>query len=66
MNESPRDLASREAARSILAHTTPADFDGHTEFERMTPAQRLEWLDLAVQFIQDAKGRQPLSTPGQH
>jgi hypothetical protein len=66
MNDSPRDLAAREAARSILARTTPADFDGHTEFARMTPAQRLEWLDLAVQFIQDAKGRQSLSTPDQH
>lgn len=30
---------------------TPADFDGHTEFHRLTPAQRLAWLSAAVQFF---------------
>jgi len=27
-----------------LAQCTPEDFDGHTEFHRLTPEQRLEWL----------------------
>lgn len=31
----------------ILNKTTSTDFDGHTEFSRMTPDQRLSWLDEA-------------------
>ncbi|MBK9991243.1 MAG: hypothetical protein IPP19_11050 [Verrucomicrobia bacterium] len=37
--------------RAIIAQTSPEDYDGHTEFSRMTPAQRLAWLDQAVLFI---------------
>lgn len=63
MSDANYNLPPRETVRAILAQTTPEDYDGHTEFARLTPAQRLEWLDLAVQFVQDAKNRQPLSTP---
>lgn len=31
----------------ILEKATAADFDGHTEFSKMTPDQRLSWLDEA-------------------
>jgi hypothetical protein len=31
----------------ILKQTSPEDFDGHTEFARMTPDQRLTWLEEA-------------------
>jgi hypothetical protein len=36
---------------AIIEASTPADYDGHTAFAQMTPAQRLEWLDSAVAFI---------------
>jgi hypothetical protein len=31
----------------ILEMATSVDFDGHTEFSRMTPDERLSWLDEA-------------------
>lgn len=31
------------------------DFNGHTEFHRMSAQQRLVWLDGAVAFIREAK-----------
>ena len=38
-----------------LRELGPDDFNGHTEFHRMTAQQRLAWLDDAVAFIRDAK-----------
>jgi hypothetical protein len=50
----------------ILKNSTPEDFDGHTEFRRLTPEQRLAWLDQAVAFIQTAKhARNPPPTATQ-
>lgn len=37
-----------------LRQSRPSDYDGHTAFERMTPAARLEWLEAAVQFVSEA------------
>ena len=36
---------------SVIAESSQADYDGHTEFAHMTPSQRLAWLDQAVLFI---------------
>lgn len=36
-----------EHVRQVIEKTSPSDFDGHTEFSRMTPDQRLSWLDEA-------------------
>ncbi|MBC8043668.1 MAG: hypothetical protein IAF08_09525 [Rhizobacter sp.] len=33
-----------------LQHLTPEDFDGHTEFHRLTAEQKLMWLSQAAQF----------------
>ncbi len=52
--------AAQKAMREIIERTTPEDYDGHTEFSRMTPAQRLAWLDQAVLFIHSRK--QPAAT----
>jgi hypothetical protein len=41
----------------VLRRSQPEDFDGHTGFDRMTPAERLEWLEAAVQFVTEAKQR---------
>jgi len=51
----------------ILQRTTAADFDGHTEFHRLSPCQRLAWLDEAVAFITSAKSTKgPSLTPTVH
>ena len=39
----------------VVRHATPGDFDGHTEFHRLSPRQRLVWLDEAVAFITAAQ-----------
>ena len=39
-----RKKSTREEFERTLAQCTPEDFDGHTEFYRLTPEQRLEWL----------------------
>lgn len=36
-----------DSTRKFIADTDSSDFDGHTEFSRMTPDQRLSWLDEA-------------------
>lgn len=37
----------------------PEDFDGHTEFDRLTPEQRLMWLSQTVQFAIAARHLRP-------
>jgi len=39
----------------VLQRSTVSDFDGHTEFHRLSPRQRLSWLDEAVAFITSSK-----------
>ena len=41
----------REEALAVLQKAKPEDFDGHTEFYRMTPMERLRWLDQAVEMV---------------
>lgn len=36
---------------AVLRQSSPEDFDGHTGFERMTPTERLRWLDQAAEFV---------------
>ena len=36
-----------EQTRQIIEQSSASDFDGHTEFSRMTANQRLSWLDEA-------------------
>ena len=47
----PENSPTSPDVLAIIAQTKPEDYDGHTEFSRMTPAQRLTWLDQAVLFI---------------
>jgi hypothetical protein len=56
----PNKLSTEYASEhdwDLLRRSAPEDFDGHTGFDRMTPADRLEWLDMAVQFVSEAKQR---------
>ena len=41
----------QEQALEAVRWSRPEDYDGHTEFDRMTPAQRLAWLDEATLFV---------------
>ena len=52
--------ARQKTTREIIERTNPEDYDGHTEFSRMTPTERLTWLDQAVLFIESRK--QPQAT----
>lgn len=46
---------SREVVAAIIARSKPEDYDGHTEFERLSPRARLEWLESAVRFIESSR-----------
>ncbi len=39
----------------ILATLKPEDFDGHTEFHRFTPEEKLMWLSQIAQFVVEAR-----------
>jgi len=45
------ETVAREQALEAVRRSRPEDYDGHTEFDRMTPAQRLAWLDEATLFV---------------
>jgi len=57
-------LADLETVR----RSKPSDFDGHTEFHRLSPRQRLAWLDEAVAFITASKNtkRAPVAPSVHH
>ena len=46
-----------EGFDAALDRCQPEDFDGHTEFHRLTPEQRLEWLAEAATFVYENRGR---------
>jgi hypothetical protein len=52
----PKKSTPEEFERA-LARCKPEDFDGHTEFYRLTPEQRLEWLCQAATFVHQFKGK---------
>ena len=52
-----RKKSTREEFERALAQCTPRDFDGHTEFQRLTPEQRLDWLFQAATFVHEFKGK---------
>ena len=53
--------ASTKQIQTALVESSQADYDGHTEFARMTPSQRLAWLDQAVLFIHRNKPKGQLN-----
>ena len=52
-----RKKSTREEFERALAQCKPEDFDGHTEFYRLTPEQRLEWLCQAATSFTSSKVR---------
>ncbi|MEO5717682.1 MAG: hypothetical protein ABIR29_03820 [Chthoniobacterales bacterium] len=55
MSEEERHPSAQFEA--VLASCQPQDFDGHTEFARLTPEERLEWLYQAASFVYEFKGK---------
>jgi len=51
------EAVAREQVLEAVRHSRPEDYDGHTEFDRMTSAQRLAWLDEATLFVWKQKAR---------
>jgi len=47
--------ADMEEFLTLLDKTTPSDFDGHTDFDRLTPEQRLLWLSQCARFFAEIK-----------
>ncbi|MBP7737444.1 MAG: hypothetical protein KA369_15795 [Spirochaetes bacterium] len=47
--------ADMEEFRRLLGKASPTDFDGHTDFDRLTPEQRLLWLSQCAEFFTEAK-----------
>jgi hypothetical protein len=41
----------QEQALEAVRISQPEDYNGHTGFDRMNPAQRLAWLDEATMFV---------------
>jgi hypothetical protein len=56
-----RKKSTHEEFERALARCKPGDFDDHTEFYRLTPEQRLEWLCQAAAFVHEFKRQ---SAPG--
>lgn len=52
-----RKKSTPEEFERALAQCTREDFDGHTEFYRLTAEQRLEWLCQAATFVHEFKGK---------
>jgi hypothetical protein len=44
-----------EKFRRQLAKAAPADFDGHTDFEKLSPEQKLLWLSQCAQFVAEVR-----------
>jgi hypothetical protein len=44
-----------------LRHSQSQDYDGHTLFADLSPAARLAWLEAAVEFVMEARGRTELA-----
>jgi hypothetical protein len=55
MKGKDRSRAEIEEFRRLLERTSMSDFDGHTDFDRLTPEQRLLWLSQCAQFFSEVK-----------
>lgn len=51
------DAAHVAEALRVIAATPAEEFDGHTEFHRLSPAQRLAWMESALELIESRRAR---------
>lgn len=52
-----RRKSSPEEFLRALEQCSPEDFKGRTEFHRLTPEERLEWICQAATFVHEFKGK---------
>ena len=57
MKNRKTEVKPSEEFEPALARCKPEDFDGPTEFRRLTPEQRLEWLYRAAAFVHESKDK---------
>ena len=57
----PSSRPDPETIRRIIAASRPEDYQGRTEFDRLSPRARLAWLDAAVVFIAEQRQRRELT-----
>lgn len=50
-------IKSEDSLQQVISHLRPEDFDGHTDFQLLSPDQKLMWLSQAVQFFFENKGK---------
>ncbi len=50
-------LSELDDFRRLLDRTVAADFDGHTEFDHLTPEQRLQWISQCALFVHEVNGK---------
>lgn len=46
---------SEEALWKILEQSTREDFDGHTNFRKLNPDQRIQWASMSAMAVFHAK-----------
>jgi len=63
MKNPKTEVKPSEEFERALARCKPEDFDGHTEFYRLTPEQRLEWLCEAATFVYEFRGKANPAVP---
>jgi hypothetical protein len=63
MSQTKTEIQPSKDFEAALARSEPEDFDGHTEFHRLTAEQRLEWLCEAATFVYEFKGKAHSSIP---
>ena len=51
-----RSHPKKNTFRELLNKCSPSDFDGHTEFQRMTSEERLDALASLARFVHENKG----------
>lgn len=49
----------QQKRRELLDRCRPEDFDGHTEFFRLSPLERLRWLSSTTYFLYKAAQNNP-------
>jgi len=51
--------SEKEAVLRKIAECPQEDFDGHTEFHRLSPKERLLWLSNTAYFVYSAASNNP-------
>ena len=53
------DAATKKEILKKIAETSKEDFDGHTNFQKLTPKQKLLWLSSSAYFVYTVASKNP-------